>query len=678
MSDKYIPFTNLHSHTCMSYFDGLSLPYEHYKYVCENGEDSMAITDHGNMNALTFQLEASKKVEKEFGKKFKNIFGIESYYIPSFLQWRKDYEEYISNKKNKIKKEDSEIGTFIEDEDEKKSSRKIINRKNHLLLLAKNQIGLNNLFRLVSESYRTENFYRYPRIDFEILRKYKEGLICTSSCIGGPIASIYFKNKDLGHDIILEEIRKGINKFLDLFGENWYGELQWNNIEEQHIINQYIIQLSYELGFKCISTCDSHYPRPEQWKDREIYKRLGWLGKSKKPEWINKPIPENVEEIGFELYPKNGLQVWESYKKYSSIYSNISYDDDFIRKTIERTKEISIQQIETFNPENSIKLPKFIVPKDKKPEMVLTNKCIQELKNKGLHTNKEYVSRLKKELHVIKDKNFSEYFLVMEEIAKKANSIMITGVSRGSAGGSLVSYLLGIIQIDPIRWGLQFERFLTKESVGMPDVDYDGSSPVELKELLKKEWGEYSVVQVSNFSTLQIKSLIKDIAKLYEIPFQEVNYVTTNMMLEATPKAKEKHGIEAGVYNPTYEELKEFSPTFRKFIKLYPQIEEHIKVLKGQIRSCFSNKVSILTNNGYKLIEEIKKNYDKIAYLSNTKEIKFNDCYEIFYNGEKEIFIIELEDGSKLELTEDHPVCTKNGYKKVSELLSTDEILSIK
>ena len=159
----------------------------------------------------------------------------------------------------------------------------------------------------------------------------------------------------------------------------------------------------------------------------------------------------------------------------------------------------------------------------------------------------------------------------MKAIADKASAIQITGPSRGSAGGSLVAYALGITQVDPIKYGLLFSRFLRADAKDYPDIDYDVSSPMELKEKLVEEWGENTVVPITNWNTLQLRSLIKDISKFYKIPFNEVNNVTGRMMAEATPKAKAKHNISAGVYTPTFEETIEFSDTLKAFLNKYPQ-----------------------------------------------------------------------------------------------------------
>lgn len=574
-----IQYCNLHGHTTFSLFDGFGYPEEHLMSAWESGQDAMALSEHGNMNSLAHQYVANEKMNKE-GKKIKNIYAIEAYFVPSLTKWKEDYQKEQEKKKQK------EANIFLEDEEAlKKGKTKGKNKRNHLLLLAKNQIGLNNLFKLVSLSYRKENFYRYPRIDREMLKKYKEGVICSSACIGSMFGNIIFQYKNAGEDTVIEKLRKEANLMLNIFGEDFYGELQWNNLFEQHILNQYVIQLSQELGFKLITTSDFHYPKKEDWLYREIYKRLGWIGKSSnnRPDWYNQ-LPKSTEEIGFELYPKNGDEIWESYKQYSS-KRKIEYDDETILKSIEETCKIAFEKIEDFKLDTSIKLPSFVVPPNKSADSYLTRLCLEELKRKGLDKKSEYIERLKKELNVIKDRKFSKYFLTMKAITDKAKENMLCSPARGSCSGALISYLLGITQLNPIKYELQFERFLGKSTEGLPDIDFDISRPDDLKNIFKKEWGEYSVIPISNYSTLQIKSLIKDISKFYNVPFEEVNEITTKMDFEAIPFAKKEKGITAGVYTCSYDEYLKYSSTFLKFSEKYPMVGKYVEKLHGQIRN---------------------------------------------------------------------------------------------
>jgi len=574
-----IKFVGLHAHSVAgSPFDGLGYPEEHFEFAYENGMDAMAITEHGNANSLPHSVLAAKKMNAE-GKDFKPIFGVEAYFNPSIKDWTEARDKIAEDKKNKKLIKDDESGTIVEDENRQRKS--ILNRRNHLVLLAQNQTGLNNIFTLVSKSFSGENFYRFPRVDYEMLDQHNEGIIATSACLGGIYAGDFWRNKDGGEEAILAAMRDTTDNFLNIFGDRWYGELQWNNIPEQHQVNKFVIEICKEFNIPLVSTADSHYPRPELWKDRILYRKLGHLSKRKD---FDSYLPKSVEEVGYELYPKNGDDMWESYQKYSKS-CNVSYDDDLILKSIERTHEVAHGRIERFYPDSTVRLPDFVVPRGKDAPAALVEQSIEGLRQNTLDGKKEYVDRLKRELTIINNRGFAKYFLTMKAIADKASSIQLVGAGRGSAAGSLTSYVLGITQVDPIKYDLLFSRFLREDAVDYPDIDYDVSSPMELKEQLAEEWGKNVVVPISNWNTLQLRSLIKDISKFYEVPFKEVNAVTGRMMFEATPKAKKDHGITAGVYTPTFEEVMKYSDSLRKFLKKYPDIKTHVLNLYGQVRS---------------------------------------------------------------------------------------------
>jgi len=584
MKKSNIPFVGLHAHSGVgSPFDGLGYPAEHMEYAFNRGNDALALTDHGNMNGLAYQVQHARDMQKE-GKNFKPIFGVEAYWLPSISHWRTEVEKLKQDKKAKKQIDTSRSGTNIEDESTKSVSKGILNRRRHLILLAQNQTGLNNIFSLVSNSFHDDNFYRFPRIDYQMLEKYSEGVIASSACLGGVYAGNYWDNKHLGTAAVMNEMRKTTEKMISIFGSSWYGELQWNSIKEQHELNKYIIKISKEYGIELISTADSHYPSKDAWKDRELYKRLGFLGKGKFPEWMSPELPSSLEEIGYEAYPKNGDEMWESYKYYSD-KSGASYDDDIIRESIEKTYEIAHNRIESFMPDNTVRLPGFVVPPGETADDALIAACVDGLRDRGLQYEEEYVHRIKEELAVIGDRGFSKYFLTMKAIADRATDVQLTGAGRGSAAGSLVAYALGVTQVDPIKYNLLFSRFLRKDAKDYPDIDYDVSDPMELKEILIEEWGCNTVVPISNFNTLQLRSLIKDVSKFYDIPFVEVNSITSKMLAEATPIAKKIHGIKAGVYTPTFEEVMEYSDSLKRFLLKYPHVKPHIEALVGQVRS---------------------------------------------------------------------------------------------
>jgi len=567
-AESSIPFVGLHAHSGFSEFDGLGFPQEHMDFAYENGNDAHALTDHGHMNGFSYQVQHIKKMKKE-NKDFKAIFGVEAYFIPSVKEWKEKSEELKGQKLEK-----SELS----------KKRRKINRTRHLVLLAQNQKGLNNIFKLVSESHTGDNYYRKPRMDYEMLEKYSEGVIATSACLGGIYAVDYWNHKDEGDEAVLDAMRETTRKMLSIYGKKWYAEVQWNNVKDQHVLNQKVIKIAEEFGIELVSTVDSHYPAPHLWKDREMYKRLGWLNKPKKPEWITDTLPDSVEAMGMELYPKNGDEVYASYKKYSA-EAGFKYDDETILNSISRTHHIAMDLIEDFQPDNTVRLPEFVVPEGKTDIQALTKFCLDGLKSRGLDKKQEYVDRLKEELIVIRDRGFAKYFLTMKAISDKAMSFQLTGAGRGSAAGALTSYLINITQIDPLKYDLLFERFMRKDQKDYPDIDYDVSDPMELKEALIEEWGTDTVVPITNFNTLQLRSLIKDISKFYDIPFTEVNKVTGAMLAEATPLAKQKAGIKAGVYSVSFDELMEFSESLQKFLDKYPQVKSHIDGIHGQVRS---------------------------------------------------------------------------------------------
>ena len=359
-------------------------------------------------------------------------------------------------------------------------------------------------------------------------------------------------------------------------------------MEEQHKLNHCIIDLSKQYNIKLISTVDSHYARPDLWKERELYKRLGWLGKSNRPDWLSDELPESVDDIGYELYPKNGDQVYDSFVKYSeeSGFGGFGYDPQDVIESIENTYEIAHSEIEDFDPDATVRLPSFVVPIGKTEDQALKDMCMEGLRERGIYQRGKYKERILTELEVISARGFSKYFLAMKAISDKAQENYLCSPGRGSAAGSLISYALGITQVDSIKWELLFSRFLRKDATDYPDIDFDVSEPMLLKEQLIQEWGDNVVVPISNWNTLQLRSLIKDISKFYNIPFAEVNSVTRVMIDEATPKAKAERGIKSGMYTPNFEELMKYSKSLSKFFEEYPHVKTYVQKLHGEVRSC--------------------------------------------------------------------------------------------
>jgi DNA polymerase-3 subunit alpha len=663
-----LKFVSLHNHTNFSLYDGFGGVNDYADWMLENaGEDSgaFAITDHGSLNAAGYIAAAQKK----YGDKVKFIFGNEAYYIPSIDTWKT-----LKAAEKEEKENTDETSLVIEDESESKSNKFFtpLHRRHHMVVLAYTQKGLENLFRLTTRSYR-EGFYRKPRIDFGMLKECSEGLMMSTACLAGLGAFVSLKNADKSLEEIMEEYDRELLPVLEIFGKDRaFLELQFNKIPEQQIVNKHLIEYSKRSGYKLIAASDAHFSRPELFRDREIYKLLGFQMLDKGDTDLS-ILDKSIDELDCQLYLKNGDQMFAEYEKE---FKNHFDDAQLIKEAIERSYDIAHNAIEHIKPDATIKLPSAAVPKDRTAIEELSRLVRDELKKRGLHKKKEYIDRAVYELKIIKEKDSASYFLAMKKILDILRNQMLIGCGRGSGVASLINYLLGITLVDPIQKGLLFERFMSPFRNELADVDSDLANREDAVELLKKHFGEDNVLFISNWNVLKLKSLIKDISRLYNIPFQEVNDVTRVIEEEARDKIMEEVGNDQKFYEFTYDRALKYSPTLQEFIANYPKVGERINNLYKQIKSCFSGDSLILTDNGYKTIHEINKN-DAIAFIDKDGRPDFNYDYSCHFNGIKEIYKIETENGKVLELTEDHEVLTQNGYKKVKDLTERDNLYEI-
>lgn len=663
-------FVNLHGHSDLgSIGDAIGAPQDHIDFAVSNGSDALALTDHGNLQGFSSQFLHAKKL-KDKGVNFKAISGVEAYYIPSLKDWRvakneaslekdnakeakrvsklsaKDIGDELASTKAELTElagevvkadEDEMGGTVIENDEETRSNkwRNPVNRRNHLVLLAKNSEGLKAIFRLVSASY-IDGFYRYPRIDMEMLKKEAKGnVIASSACVSGnPMYivaghqtekdfNLWFPN-DNNFELIQSELKTMIEEFKDALGEENYNlELQFHNLPAQHLLNYHLIEASKRTNTPLIVTCDSHYSRPEHWKARELYKAMAWASKTKGAIDATK-LPERIEDLKCELYPKNAEQLWASYKQYTEPYD--FYDDGIVKDAIERTWDIAHNQIGDVSFNRSVKLPVIeqLVSKadlnraieklgSSEDEDAIAFEELKRIAKNGLITRgkeeeEEYIARLVYELGVIKELKFSKYFLTFSKIMSVVSKDMLIGYGRGSAGGSLLSYCLGITQVDPIKYGLLFERFLTRlKKNSFPDIDVDFADREKAVKLISDYFGEENVVSVSNFNKLQLRSLLKDVSRFANIPFDEINKYTGKIEAEALAEAKKTPGFDRAMWVLTYEEAETNSASFRELMTKYPDLEANVKVLFKQMRNLSRHASGvIITSNARENMPIIK------------------------------------------------------------------------
>ena len=610
-------------------------------------------------------------------KPFKYIPGVEAYFHPDLEQWARDKaaDDQAKDDKKAAKKlaekqeklqtkivaivdqndetEDVEMtnALVIENEDETKSTKHFnpVNRRHHLVLLPKSQKGLQKIFAAVSQGY-LKGFYRFPRIDARMLREAgRDGdLVVTSACIGGlpaynvfqELQKVKFDDMDqvlLDNGPLLDRCVSAVGNCYDMMtscvGEgNFYLEVQFNRLKAQNLVNRAIIEFARRSGLskQLVVTVDAHYYSPDVWKERELYKKLGWMNY----QTINADaLPKSKDELKCELYPKNAGQVWEEYQRAKE--GTGFYDDDVIADAIERTHDIAHQVIGPVPPDRTPKFPnERLIPLGEKSFNHLARLCKEGLVKRGRQDDPVYLDRLMEELGVIKQMKNSDYFISYQKIMELARKVCLVGPGRGSGGGSLVAYVLYITDLDPLKWDLPFARFLSVYRKGAPDIDTDLANRDKVLEQLRAFFGFENVVPISNYNTFKLKTLVKDIGKFYGVPFEETNAATRTVEDEVR-KAVTKHGDDKNLFVLTFDEAMGFhcavakgpdakpvcqgctadckkpvSPSFRAFIAKYPVVAEAIKILFKQNRSLgrhaggvliaddLPNKMPLVTSKG--------------------------------------------------------------------------------
>ncbi|MBP5600698.1 MAG: DNA polymerase III subunit alpha, partial [Lachnospiraceae bacterium] len=493
-------FVHLHVHTEFSLLDGSNKIKEYVKRVKELGMDSAAITDHGVMyGCIDFY-----KAAREAG--IKPILGCEVYVAPN-------------------SRFDKEPGHSEE-------------RYHHLVLLAENNTGYQNLCKIVSIGF-TEGYYYRPRVDFEVLEKYHEGLIACSACLAGEVPRYILKG-------MMDEAKKTAEKYRNCFGDgNYYLELQDHGMEEQRTVNSALLTISQELNIPLVATNDVHYTYAE---DAEPHDLLLCL------------------QTGKTVHDENRLR-YEGGQFYVKSEQEMRALFPYALEALENTQKIADRcnvEIEF----GKTKLPHFEVPKGYDSWTYLNKLCNDGLKERYGEDAKKHEERLEYELSIIKRMGYVDYFLIVWDFINYAKEHGIpVGPGRGSAAGSIVSYCLKITNIDPIRFSLLFERFLNPERVSMPDIDVDFcyERRQEVIEYVRKKYGSEKVVQIVTFGTLAAKGVIRDVARVLDMPYQRADQIAKMVPNEL---------------NITLDKALEMNPEFRNLYETDSEIKYLIDMCK--------------------------------------------------------------------------------------------------
>lgn len=453
------PFVHLHSHTEYSLFDGISRIGELVSHVKEMGQTALAITDHGVMYGAIYLYKECIK------QGIKPIIGCEIYVT------RGSHFDKSGNGKEKLA---------------------------HLILLAENNEGYQNLIKICSKAW-TEGYYHRPRADHELLEKYHEGLIVTSACVGGEVPQAIL-NGDM------DEARKVIEFYINTFGkDNYFLEIQNHGLPEEAAVRPVLASLAKEYGLGLVATNDFHYTKKEDARSQEIKLCIS-TGKTLDD-------PYHFHFANDEFYCKSGDEM-------RAILGNFP-------GAIENTRVIADRcNVELTFGEH--KLPSFDVPEGETAASYLRKLCEKALPERyAIVTDKER-SRMDYELGVIDKMGFSDYFLIVMDFIHYAKSHGIPiGPGRGSAAGSIVSYLLHITEVDPLRFDLLFERFLNPARVSMPDIDTDlcYRRRGEVIEYLARKYGSDQVAQIITFGTLAARAVIRDVGRVTNMPLREVDRI---------------------------------------------------------------------------------------------------------------------------------------------------------
>jgi DNA polymerase III subunit alpha len=525
-------YAGLHVHTHYSLFDGIATPQEYVDRAVELGMPAIAITDHGSLSGHREMYRAAKEAG------IKPILGIEGYIT-------KDRFDHT---------------------DKKEKNDPLDLNYNHLIIIAKNAKGLQNLNKL-NEIAWTEGFYKKPRIDWDILEDYKDGLIITSGCLSGVLAKAIEANE-------FAYAKEHIQKCKNIFGDDYYIEVMPHNPPE---INKALLDLADEFGVKPVVTPDCHHSDPSQKEIQELKLILNsYSNKVEKGATYegSKKYDNLMDRLDY-LY---GADRQMSFNKFEiHLLSDEEMHNAMKAQGIDRedmydtTREI-VDKVEDYK----IKDHQDLLPVQyQNPNKELKELALAGLKERGIETQ-EYLARLDEELEVIEAKNFGPYFLVVRSMISwaKKEGIMV-GPGRGSAAGSLLCYALGITDIDPIQHGLLFFRFINPERNDFPDIDTDiqDSRREEVKDYLVRQYKH--VASIATFLQFRGKGMVRDIARTLNVPLADVNKV-----LKVVDDWDDYCSSKQSAW----------------FREKYPEIETYGDLLRGRIRGTGIHAAGVVTS----------------------------------------------------------------------------------
>ena len=569
-------FVHLHNHSHYSLQDGACTIDGLVSSALKYEQPAVALTDHGVMYGIS-----------EFTKKAKNagikpIVGMEAYIVMDGSRHDRGKQDSINGKRYR--------------------------KYNHLVLLAKNRKGYDNLIKLSTIGF-TEGFYYKPRIDIEVLREYHEGIICTTACPAGPISSLLINDE-------YDKAKERAVLFQEIFGEDFYLEIQDHGIDVEIPVLKGMPKLSKELGIKLVATNDVHYIEREHSVSHNILLLLG-----------DKTGTADYTQLRYgtdQVYFKSTEEMKELFTKY----------DGALENTLEIADKINFDlEFEKFH------YPKFPIPKESKAKTL--DEYFELLAREGLEkrlgkVDKVAEERFKYEVEIIQSMGYSGYFLITADFINAAKDQGIpVGPGRGSAAGSLVAYAMGITNVNPLEYDLLFERFLNPARKSMPDIDVDFADDQrgDVYEYTKNKYGEDSVCQIITFNRLSSKAVLRDVARVLKIPIPQVNNITKWI----PSKFGRVYTIDQAL-----NEVKELKwvknsddPTIHELIK-------HSRILEGMNRNSSKHAAGVVITPGAvsNFVPLAKANDGDLVTQYNMKELDSAGLLKMDFLGLRTLTII--------------------------------------
>lgn len=479
-------FSHLHCHTQFSLLDGAASIPNLFKKAKADGMSGIAITDHGNMfGAFQFVAEAAKH------EGVKPIVGCEFYVV-----------------------NDRHRKTFTKEDRDKRY---------HQLFLAKNPEGYKNLVKLCSLGFIEGLYGKYPRIDKELILQYHEGLIATTCCIGAMVPQTILRHGE-------EAARKEFEWWYNIFGEDYYIELQRHNMQEQDQVNEVLLRFAKDYNVKIICSNDSHYVDQKDANAHDILLCINTGEKQSTP-----AIREFVEE---GTVMKGGRFAFWNDQFYFKTQAEMGQLFRDLPQALDNTQEI-VDKVQPLKLKQDILLPNFVIPREfTDQDEYLRHITFEGAKERYKTITADVEDRLNFELHTIKTMGFAGYFLIVSDFIKAGRDLgVFVGPGRGSAAGSAVAYCIGITNIDPIKYQLLFERFLNPDRKSMPDIDtdFDDEGRQKVIDYVVEKYGKQQVASIVTYGTMAAKMSIKDVSRVLDLPLD-----TANTLAKLVP---EKPGI---------------------------------------------------------------------------------------------------------------------------------------